>query len=186
MRWSVGCCPRELPLLTVEAPGAWHVRGTSGPWPGKPGECCCHHLGSEYIAALSKGIGQDGPVIEHAERPWGFYTVIAEADSFKVKTIEVRPGQRLSYQTHSRRSEHWFVVTGHGVVTLDGSTVEVRPGDAVDVPRGVAHRVQNAGPVPLVFIEVQHGDYFGEDDIVRVDDDYGRLRTSAPSADQPV
>jgi mannose-6-phosphate isomerase len=136
------------------------------------------------MAALGTGIGQDGPVTEHAERPWGSYTVIAGADSFKVKTIEVHPGQRLSYQTHSRRAEHWFVVAGRGVVTLDGSTLEVRPGDAVDVPRGVAHRVQNTGADPLVFVEVQHGDYFGEDDIVRLDDDYGRIEASARSVDR--
>ena len=115
-----------------------------------------------------------GPVTDRAERPWGAYTVLAEAGDFKVKTIEVQPGQRLSYQQHQRRSEHWFVVSGGGVVTLDGGDREVRRGDAVDVPAGVAHRVRNTGPVPLVFVEVQHGDYFGEDDIVRLDDDYGR------------
>jgi mannose-6-phosphate isomerase len=116
----------------------------------------------------------DGPVTDRAERPWGAYTVLAEAGDFKVKTIEVQPGQRLSYQQHKRRSEHWFVVSGGGVVTLDGGDREVQRGDAVDVPVGVAHRVHNTGPVPLVFVEVQHGDYFGEDDIVRLDDDYGR------------
>jgi mannose-6-phosphate isomerase-like protein (cupin superfamily) len=125
-------------------------------------------------------------VTEHAERPWGSYTVIAEAEDFKVKTIEVRPGQRLSYQRHSRRAEHWFVVAGHGAVTLDDNTVDVRRGDAVDVPCGTAHRIQNIGPVPLLFVEVQHGDYFGEDDIVRLDDDYGRRRTEQSSEDQPV
>jgi len=128
-------------------------------------------------------IGQDGPVIEHAERPWGSYTVLAEGDHFKVKTIEVRPGQRLSYQRHQRRAEHWFVVAGQGVITLDGGTIEVQTGDSADVPRGAAHRIQNTGSVPLVFVEVQHGDYFGEDDIVRLDDDYGRLEAEALSAD---
>jgi mannose-6-phosphate isomerase len=120
------------------------------------------------------GIGQDGQVNEPAARPWGSYTVLAEGESFKVKTIEVRPQQRLSYQRHARRSEHWFVVAGEGVVTLDGNRVEVRAGDAVDVSRGTAHRIHNTGVVPLVFVEVQHGDYFGEDDITRLDDDYGR------------
>jgi len=114
-------------------------------------------------------------VIEHADRPWGTYTVLAEADDFKVKTIEVQPGQCLSYQRHSRRSEHWLVVGGEGVVILDGNSTDVRRGDAVDVPLGMAHRIQNTGDVPLVFVEVQLGDYFGEDDIVRLDDDYGRL-----------
>lgn len=111
---------------------------------------------------------------EHAARPWGAYTVLTEGEGFKVKTIEVDPGQRLSYQRHARRSEHWFVVAGEGVVTLDGDRVEVRMGTAVDVPRGTAHRIHNTGAVPLVFVEVQHGDYFGEDDITRLGDDYGR------------
>ena len=122
-------------------------------------------------------------MIEHAERPWGSYTVLAEGDRFKVKTIEVRPGQRLSYQQHRRRAEHWFVVAGQGTITLDGVTMDVQPGDSADVPRGAAHRIQNTGSVPLVFVEVQHGDYFGEDDIVRLDDDYGRLQAEPDRAD---
>ena len=111
---------------------------------------------------------------DRAERPWGAYAVLAEAGDFKVKTIEVQPGQRLSYQQHARRSEHWFVVSGEGVVTLDGRELKVHRGHSVDVPVGVAHRVHNTGSDLLVFVEVQHGDYFGEDDIIRLDDDYGR------------
>jgi mannose-6-phosphate isomerase len=125
---------------------------------------------------------QDGPVTDSAERPWGTYTVLVEGSGFKVKTIEVRPGQRLSYQKHSRRSEHWFVVSGEGLVTLDGITSGVRYGDAIDVPKGAAHRIHNTGAAPLVFVEVQHGDYFGEDDIVRLDDDYGRSEPDPSSA----
>jgi mannose-6-phosphate isomerase-like protein (cupin superfamily) len=119
-------------------------------------------------------IGQDIPVTEHSERPWGSYTVLTESSNFKVKTIEVHPAQRLSYQKHARRAEHWFIVAGEGVVTLDGTDVAVKPGQTVDVGLGVAHRIHNTGAEPLVFVEVQHGDYFGEDDIVRLDDDYGR------------
>ncbi len=111
---------------------------------------------------------------EHSERPWGSYTVLTEGDSFKVKTLEVHPGRRLSYQKHARRSEHWFVVTGEGIVTLDGVDVPVHRGSTIDVGLGVAHRIHNTGSRPLVFVEVQHGDYFGEDDIVRLEDDYGR------------
>lgn len=118
-------------------------------------------------------------MIEHAERPWGAYTVLAEHEGFKVKTIEVQAGQRLSYQKHSRRSEHWFVVGGAGVVTFDGSTFEVRRGDSVDVAVGMAHRIHNTGAGVLMLVEVQHGDYFGEDDIVRLDDDYGRSPAAA-------
>ena len=107
-------------------------------------------------------------------RPWGSYEVLADERDFKAKTITVQPGKRLSYQRHARRSEHWFVVRGTGAVTLDGAVVEVRPGVAVDVPVGAAHRVENTGATELVFVEVQTGDYFGEDDIVRLEDDYGR------------
>jgi mannose-6-phosphate isomerase-like protein (cupin superfamily) len=115
-------------------------------------------------------------VTEHSERPWGSYTVLTEGDSFKVKTLEVHPGQRLSYQKHARRAEHWFIVTGEGIVTLDGVDVPVHRGSTVDVGQGVAHRMHNTGTRPLVFVEVQHGDYFGEDDIVRLEDDYGRSK----------
>ncbi|MHB8341269.1 MAG: phosphomannose isomerase type II C-terminal cupin domain [Mycobacteriales bacterium] len=112
---------------------------------------------------------------EHDVRPWGHYTVLGDdAADHKVKRIVVAPGRRLSYQRHSRRSEHWFVVAGAGVVTLDGAAVDVRAGAAVDVPAGAAHRIENVGVSDLVFIEVQHGSYFGEDDIVRVHDDFGR------------
>jgi mannose-6-phosphate isomerase len=86
----------------------------------------------------------------------------------------VHPGQRLSYQKHARRAEHWFVVTGTGTVTLDGMDMPVSRGSTIDVGLGVAHRIHNTGTAPLVFVEVQHGDYFGEDDIVRLEDDYGR------------
>ena len=108
------------------------------------------------------------------ERPWGGFEVLEDAPDHKVKRLVVDPGRRLSYQRHARRAEHWFVVAGHGVVTLDGSTVEVGPGSAVDVERGTAHRIENTGAGEVVFIEVQHGDYFGEDDIVRLEDDFGR------------
>lgn len=111
---------------------------------------------------------------DYDERPWGNYTVLADERDHKVKRIAVLPGKRLSYQTHARRAEHWFVVTGRGVVTLDGREIDVAPGSAVDVAVGAAHRMTNTGGDELVFIEVQHGDYFGEDDIERLEDDFGR------------
>lgn len=111
---------------------------------------------------------------DQSVRPWGSYDVLAAAEDHKVKTITVLPGKRLSYQTHARRSEHWFVVRGTGVVTLDGRDLPVQAGSAVDVPTGVAHRVENTGDGELLFVEVQRGDYFGEDDIVRLEDDFGR------------
>jgi len=107
-------------------------------------------------------------------RPWGTYTILDDADSHKVKRIVVRPGQRLSYQRHAHRSEHWFVVAGHGVLTLDGDKTDVGPGLAVDIPVGTAHRIENTGDADLMFVEVQHGTSFAEEDIERLDDDYGR------------
>lgn len=108
------------------------------------------------------------------ERPWGTFTVLEEGDGYKVKRIEVKPGKRLSYQKHARRAERWVVVRGTARVTLDGNDRDVVLGDAVHIPVGTAHRVENAGDETLVFIEVQTGDYLGEDDIVRLSDDYGR------------
>jgi mannose-6-phosphate isomerase len=107
-------------------------------------------------------------------RPWGGYEVLADEPTHKVKRLTVEPGQRLSYQRHARRSEHWFVVAGEGVVTLDGEAHPVAAGSAIDVPVGTAHRIASSGTEPLVFVEVQHGASFGEDDIERLDDDYGR------------
>jgi mannose-6-phosphate isomerase len=113
--------------------------------------------------------------MEHDVRPWGEYTVIDDAEGYKVKRIVVRPGKRLSLQRHERRSEHWFVVAGTAEVTLDDRIETVPTGGAVDIPAGTAHRVANEGAADLIFIEVQHGTYFGEDDIVRLEDDYGRV-----------
>lgn len=111
------------------------------------------------------------------ERPWGCYTVLDDQLSYKVKRITVYPGKRLSYQRHSLRAEHWFVVAGRALVTLDGVHHELSPGRAIDIPLGAAHRVENPGPDDLDFIEVQSGTYFGEDDINRLEDDYGRTST---------
>jgi mannose-6-phosphate isomerase len=108
------------------------------------------------------------------ERPWGRFEVLEDADDCKVKRMTVTPGQRLSYQLHERRAEHWVVVRGRALVTLDGTDHELGAGEAIDIPRGAAHRVANPGTEALAFIEVQLGDYFGEDDITRLSDDYGR------------
>jgi mannose-6-phosphate isomerase len=107
-------------------------------------------------------------------RPWGTFTVLDEAPNYKVKRIEVLPGKRLSYQRHQRRSEHWMAVAGRARVTLDGAEVFMSEGETVDIPAGVAHRIENVGDSPLIFIEIQRGTYFGEDDIVRLQDDFGR------------
>ena len=108
-------------------------------------------------------------------RPWGTFTVLDEGDGFKVKRIEVLPGKRLSYQKHAQRAEHWVVVQGTARVTLDDREIVVDAGKAIDIAIGSAHRVENAGAAPLVFIEVQRGGYLGADDIVRLQDDFGRV-----------
>jgi mannose-6-phosphate isomerase len=119
--------------------------------------------------------------LEHDERPWGNYTVLDEGAHYKVKRITVHAGKRLSYQRHTRRAQHWLVVDGAGRVTLDGRDFDVIPGNAVDIPVEAAHRIANTGTAePLIFIEVQRGDYFGEDDIVRLDDDFGRADDATP------
>ncbi len=114
----------------------------------------------------------ESPLFEN--RPWGAYHVLDEGDGFKVKRIEVLPGKRLSYQSHEHRAEHWFVVRGAAVVTLDGERIGVGAGQAIDIPLGAKHRVANEADDLLVFIEVQRGSYLGEDDIARYEDDFGR------------
>ena len=123
-------------------------------------------------------------IVDHSpkfdRRPWGSFTVLDEGDNFKIKRIEVLSGKRLSYQKHSQRAEHWVVVQGTAKVTLDDQEIIVKGGEAIDIPIGSAHRVENPGDERLVFIEVQRGKYLGEDDIVRLQDDFGR--ESSPTA----
>ena len=107
-------------------------------------------------------------------RPWGSWHVLDEGDGFKVKRIVVSPQSRLSYQRHEHRSEHWVVVSGKATCVIDGDTVVAGPGDSVDIALGQAHRICNAEDEVLIIIEVQTGSYTGEDDIVRLDDDYDR------------
>jgi mannose-6-phosphate isomerase len=114
----------------------------------------------------------DSPLFDR--RPWGTFTVLDEGAGYKVKRIEVLAGKRLSYQRHARRAEHWMVVAGSALVTLDEREVTLAVGETVDIPVGSAHRVANPGEDALVFIEIQRGDYLGEDDITRLEDDYDR------------
>ncbi len=109
-----------------------------------------------------------------ADRPWGSWHVLHEGHGYKVKLIVVHAQQRLSYQTHEHRSEHWSVVRGVATCTIDGELVEVAVGEALDVPVGVAHRIANVHDEVLEVVEVQRGHYLGEDDIIRLEDDYGR------------
>ena len=111
-------------------------------------------------------------------RPWGKYEILHEEKNCKVKKITVKSGGRLSYQYHNKRSEVWTIVQGTATMTLgEGSNhwvTEHSYGETILIPQGTKHRVENKGQDDLVFIEVQHGSYFGEDDIVRIEDDYNR------------
>jgi mannose-6-phosphate isomerase-like protein (cupin superfamily) len=111
---------------------------------------------------------------DSAERPWGSWHVLDEGPGFKVKRIVVQPHQRLSYQTHEHRAEHWVVVAGKATCVIDGVEVLLGPGDSVDVAIGQPHRICNAEDDVLALVEVQLGNYTGEDDIVRLEDDYDR------------
>ncbi len=110
-----------------------------------------------------------------AYRPWGSYTVLEEGEGFKVKRITVKPGKRLSLQLHHHRSEHWTVVKGTAKVTVGEKEILMKPGDHVFIPVECVHRLENPGKIPLEVIEVQVGDYLGEDDIVRIEDDFKRI-----------
>jgi mannose-6-phosphate isomerase-like protein (cupin superfamily)/glycosyltransferase involved in cell wall biosynthesis len=141
------------------------------------------HFGADRTVASTVQVYEDllaaeRPRARMASPPWGRWEVLVDEPVYKVKRIRVEPGKRLSYQRHARRSEHWVMVEGRGLVTLDGREITVEAGQTVDVPRGAAHRIANPDDVPLVFIEIQSGEYFGEDDIERLDDDYGRTDPS--------
>jgi mannose-6-phosphate isomerase-like protein (cupin superfamily) len=113
--------------------------------------------------------------METEQRPWGYYRVLADEVDHKVKRICVHPGGRLSLQRHRRRAEHWYLLAGEAVVTLDAREIPLREGEAIDIPCGAAHRIANRGQNDVVFIEVQTGESFAEEDIERLADDYGRL-----------
>jgi mannose-6-phosphate isomerase-like protein (cupin superfamily) len=108
------------------------------------------------------------------ERPWGSYTILYSSASCQVKKLVVNPNKRLSLQSHQYRAEHWFIVSGSGLVQIDSSNLEVSQGDSVDIPIGFKHRISSISTTPLVFIEVQTGTSFDEKDIVRYEDDFGR------------
>ncbi len=108
-------------------------------------------------------------------RPWGYFCVQSDEEKCKVKKIVVYPGKRLSLQRHNHRAEHWYILHGRAMMTLDNDQFTLEQGQSVDIPRGSLHRIENSGSDELSFVEVQTGDYFGEDDIERIEDDFGRV-----------
>jgi len=123
--------------------------------------------------------------MERGERPWGTYTVLDENNGYKIKRIEVIPGQRLSLQMHHHRSEHWIVVSGTAKVTCGETVRIININESTFIPIGSTHRLENPGVIPLVIIEVQSGEYLGEDDIVRFQDDYHRVEAPVASGVEP-
>lgn len=113
--------------------------------------------------------------MENDVRPWGQYWVLEDARSHKVKRILVKPGGKLSLQYHFKRSEVWTIVEGIGTITTDDQVQDYQVGQVVQIPQGAHHRIENRTNEPVVFIEVQWGSYFGEDDIVRIEDTYKRI-----------
>lgn len=121
--------------------------------------------------------------MEHrtTHRPWGKYTILDQGPHYKIKNVTVNPKSRLSLQMHLHRSEHWVVISGTAKITLDDQEVFLHVNQSIDIPKTTRHRIENPGKVPLVFIEVQNGEYLEEDDIIRFSDDYQRLTPSDDS-----
>ncbi|MCF6201510.1 MAG: mannose-1-phosphate guanylyltransferase/mannose-6-phosphate isomerase [Hydrogenimonas sp.] len=129
----------------------------------------------KQIVSELKQIGSQLPTIHlTAHRPWGTYTVLEDTPGYKIKRIVVKPGKRLSLQKHFHRSEHWVVVSGTATVTVGDETKLIRPNESTYIKIGEVHRLANNGKIPVVLIEAQVGEYTGEDDIVRLDDDFKR------------
>ena len=112
--------------------------------------------------------------LEIETRPWGKFFVIQENENYKIKRIEVEPGHRLSYQYHKKRSETWIIIMGKCKITIEDHENKNEKGDVIQIPQGAKHWVENIGKQKLVFVEIQTGEYFGEDDIIRIQDDYKR------------
>jgi len=129
----------------------------------------------EVVKALKERNSELPNIHVTAHRPWGTYTILDESDGYKVKRIVVKPGKRLSLQKHFHRSEHWIVVSGTATVTRGGEEYLVRANESTYIPMGETHRLENVGRIPLVMIEAQVGEYVGEDDIVRISDDFKRI-----------
>lgn len=138
----------------------------------------------DVVGALKK---QDSSLIEAhvtVKRPWGSYTVLEEGAHYKIKRIEVPPGGRLSLQMHHHRSEHWVVISGTALVQVGEEEILLAANQSVDIPVTYMHRLSNPGKVPVEIIEIQSGPYLEEDDIVRFDDVYGRIRPDSGAADK--
>jgi mannose-1-phosphate guanylyltransferase/mannose-6-phosphate isomerase len=128
----------------------------------------------KIVDILKKNGREETLVHRTVERPWGNYTVLEKGDRYKIKRVEIKPNEKLSLQIHRHRSEHWVVVSGTAKVTRDNHVFYIHPNESTYIPVSTKHRLENPGRIPLQIIEVQNGDYLEEDDIERLDDEYGR------------
>ncbi len=139
----------------------------------------CNEARSQEVRAIAERLRDEdraeAKIHRKVEKPWGAYKVLDSGDTYQVKWLDVIPGARLSYQSHEHRSEHWAVVMGTATVTLDDEVIQVPCGEHIYIPVRAKHRLENRGEMLLRVVEVQSGDYLGEDDIVRFEDDYGRI-----------
>ncbi len=129
----------------------------------------------ELVSALREAGQPEATDHPFESRPWGKFEILADEPEYKAKKISIDVGAQLSYQSHKHRREHWVVVSGEAEVVLDEKTHKLTPGQSIMIPSGSKHRMRNSGQVPLIFVEVQTGEYFGEDDITRYQDDYDRV-----------
>ena len=129
---------------------------------------------TESKNGMSAAVSMAERIAETELRPWGSFTVLEEGRGYKIKRIEVKPGHRLSLQMHHHRSEHWIVVSGTAKVTCGDQETLLSTNQSTYVPPCTSHRLENSGVIPLILIEVQNGEYLGEDDIIRFQDDYSR------------
>lgn len=130
-------------------------------------------VNQEQKVTIPNGLNQPG-IAATEIRPWGSFTTLEEGKGYKIKRIEVNPGHRLSLQMHYHRSEHWIVVSGTAKVTCGDREMILSSNQSTYVPQCTSHRLENPGVIKLVLIEVQNGQYLGEDDIIRFSDDYAR------------
>jgi mannose-1-phosphate guanylyltransferase/mannose-1-phosphate guanylyltransferase/mannose-6-phosphate isomerase len=137
-----------------------------------------HKDKTQELKKLTENIALHQPQLlkDHTfeERPWGNFKILKEEDHFKSKVIQVNPGHQLSYQSHAKRAEHWIITRGIAEITLNDEVIVKKQGESIYIPQGAKHRIKNASQNIVEFVEVQVGTYFGEDDIVRYQDDYGR------------
>jgi mannose-1-phosphate guanylyltransferase/mannose-6-phosphate isomerase len=128
----------------------------------------------KVVEILKKDNREEHLIHRTVEKPWGNYTVLEKGDRYKIKRVVIHSKAKLSLQIHHHRSEHWVVISGIARVTRGKEVFDVHPNESTFIPMSMKHRIENPGLIPLQIIEVQNGDYVGEDDVERLDDEYGR------------